>query len=870
MQNQNLKRLEAQDRSAAVKTLSYDVTLDVRDAEDPAVAWFPSESVITFEASPGGSTFLDFIGDSVQAVFLNGKKLPVDEVVEGSRIRLDGLRELNQVTVLARALYSRSGEGLHRYVDPADGKTYLYTQYEPADARRVFANFEQPDLKARYTFHVTAPAHWHVASNGAETARTPLASDARAARWDFAETLPLSTYITAVLAGPYFKAEDSWTGTDADGEPLVVPLALFCRASLAESFDTDTLFAQTKRGLDFFSELFDYPYPWGKYDQAFVPEYNLGAMENPGLVTFTEEYVFASKATQAQYEQRANTLLHEMAHMWFGDLVTMQWWDDLWLKESFADFMGTLGVDRASDFTTSWVNFANQRKAWAYVQDQLPTTHPVVADIPDLEAAKQNFDGITYAKGAAVLKQLVAYVGFDAFVEGARSYFKRHEFGNTTLADLLHELDAASGKELASWSEAWLETSGISTLRLEIQDDDGVITAAGIVQDAVDPVTGATALRPHRLRLGLYEPDAQGRLVRTEVLDLDVDGAETEVEALTGRARPALALLNDDDLSYAKIRLDDVSYETVTGQLDLLDDPMARALAWNAVWSATRDGQRPAEEYLRMAMRFAHTESTIGVLQSVLSNAVFAVNHYVPADGRDALRDELTRTAVARLQDAEPGSDAQLAWARCVMALSLHSGEALHLITGLLGGGRQVDGLVLDTKLRWAALQALAAHGRLDRPALDAELAREDNADARAGHALAVAARPTAEAKAEAWAACGPDTELSNRNFSATIAGFMTGSSRLLAPYVEPYFERLTSVWGSMSIGMASRLVLGFFPDAQDLAPGQAPAEHPVVVQCDQWLAAHEDAPRALRRLILEERDKLVRALKAQAAGSQV
>ncbi|MGO4453665.1 aminopeptidase N [Arthrobacter sp. RAF14] len=869
MQNQNLKLVEAQDRSAAVKTLSYDVTLDVRDAENPAAAWFPSESVITFEARPGGSTFLDFIGDSVQAVFLNGKKLPVDEVVDGSRIRLDGLRELNQVTVLARALYSRSGEGLHRYVDPVDGKTYLYTQYEPADARRVFANFEQPDLKARYTFHVTAPAHWHVASNGAETARTPLASDAQAARWDFDETLPMSTYITSVLAGPYFKAEDSWTGTDADGEPLVVPLALYCRESLAGSFDTEELFAQTKRGLDFFSELFDYPYPWGKYDQAFVPEYNLGAMENPGLVTFTEEYVFASKATQAQYEQRANTLLHEMAHMWFGDLVTMQWWNDLWLKESFADFMGTLGVDRASDFTTSWVNFANQRKAWAYVQDQLPTTHPIVADIPDLEAAKQNFDGITYAKGAAVLKQLVAYVGFDAFIEGARQYFRKHEFGNTTLADLLNELDAASGKQLADWSRAWLETSGISTLRLEIQDDDGVITAAGIVQDAVDPVTGATALRPHRLRLGLYEPDEKGRLVRAEVLDLDVDGAETEVHALAGRTRPALALLNDDDLSYAKIRLDDASYETVTEHLDLLDDPMARALSWNAVWSATRDGLRPAVEYLRMAMRFAHTEGTIGVLQSVLSNAVLAVNHYVPAADREQVRDELTVTAVERLQNAPAGSDEQLAWARCVMALSLNSTKALHLITGLLGGGRRVDGLTLDTKLRWAALQALAAHGRLDRTALDAELAREDNADARAGHALAVAARPTAEAKAEAWDACGPDTQLSNRNFSATIAGFMTGSARLLAPYEEPYFARLTEVWSSMSIGMASRLVLGFFPDAQDLVDGQAPAEHPTVVRCDAWLADHEDAPRALRRLILEERDKLVRSLKAQAAGSR-
>ncbi|MDP5225826.1 MULTISPECIES: aminopeptidase N [Arthrobacter] len=869
MQNHNLTRTEAQERSATIRTLSYDVTLDVRKAEDPAATWFPSRSVIDFEGTPGGSTFLDFIGESVESVALNGKELPVSEVVDGSRIRLSGLKEKNQVTVEARALYSRSGEGLHRFVDPADGKTYLYTQYEPADARRVFANFEQPDLKARYTFHVTAPEHWHVTSNGVQTSRTPLSGKDGAARWDFAETLPLSTYITAVLAGPYFRATDSWTGKDDAGNGLTVPLALYCRASLAGSFDTEELFAQTKRGLDFFSELFDYPYPWGKYDQAFVPEYNLGAMENPGLVTFTEEYVFASKATQAQYEQRANTLLHEMAHMWFGDLVTMQWWDDLWLKESFADFMGSLGVDQASDFSTSWVNFANQRKAWAYVQDQLPTTHPIVADIPDLEAAKQNFDGITYAKGAAVLKQLVAYVGFDAFIDGARRYFRKHEFGNTTLADLLNELDAASGKQLSGWSEQWLETSGISTLSLEIEDRDGEIASAGVVQRAKDPVTGQRVLRPHRLRLGLYEKGDDGEITWAKTLELDVTGAETEVPELAGRARPALALLNDEDLSYAKIRLDDVSYETVTGSLDKLKDPMARALAWNAVWSATRDGLRPAAEYVRMTMRFAHTEETIGVLQSVLSNATLAVNQYVPSSARDGLRDELLDTAVARLTKAAAGSDAQLAWARCVMALSLHSKRALKLLTGLLSGSRSFDGLTLDTKLRWAALEALAAHGRLDAPALDAELAHEDNADARAGHAMALAARPTAEAKAGAWAACGTDTTLSNRNLSATIAGFATGPARLTAPYEVRYFAGLTTVWSSLSIGMASRIVLGFFPGSQDLTAGQAPEAHPAVVRCDEWLAAHEEAPRALRRLILEERDKLVRALRAQAAGME-
>ena len=471
MSNQNLSRDEAAARAALITTHSYDVSLDVRQAADPNVAGYTSRSIISFSASePGATTFVDFIAGSVHSVFLNGKGLAVADVVDGSRIRLENLQPENQVTITGTALYSTSGEGMHRFVDPADGQCYLYTQYEPADARRVFANFEQPDLKAEFTFHVMAPSDWQVSSNGAEVLRTQLTSDPATSRWDFAPTKAMSTYITTVLAGPYFKAEDAWRGTLADGTVLDVPLALYCRASMAASFDTDALFRLTRNGLSFFNELFDFPYPWGKYEQAFVPEYNLGAMENPGLVTFTESYVFTSRAADSQYQARANTLLHEMAHMWFGDLVTMKWWDDLWLKESFADYMGTLGVDRTTDWDTAWVNFANNRKAWAYVQDQLPTTHPIVADIPDLEAAKQNFDGITYAKGASVLKQLVAYVGFEAFIAGSRQYFRDHAYGNTTLAELLAALSAASGRDLSEWARQWLQTSGISTLSSEITE----------------------------------------------------------------------------------------------------------------------------------------------------------------------------------------------------------------------------------------------------------------------------------------------------------------------------------------------------------------------------------------------------------------
>ena len=872
MSNQNLRRDEAAARSALITTHSYDVSLDVRQAADAKVAGYTSRSVITFSASePGTSTFLDFIGSSVHSVFLNGKGLPLEEVVDGSRIRLDDLQAENQVAVTGTALFSTSGEGMHRFFDPADGQCYLYTQYEPADARRVFANFEQPDLKAEFTFHVMAPSGWQVSSNGVETLRTQLTSDPATSRWDFAPTKPMSTYITTVLAGPYFKAEDAWHGTLADGTQLDVPLALYCRASMAPSFDAAELFRLTRNGLDFFNELFDYPYPWGKYEQAFVPEYNLGAMENPGLVTFTESYVFTSRAADSQYQGRANTLLHEMAHMWFGDLVTMRWWDDLWLKESFADYMGTLGVDRTTDWETAWVNFANNRKAWAYVQDQLPTTHPIVADIPDLEAAKQNFDGITYAKGASVLKQLVAYVGFDAFIAGSRQYFRDHAYGNTTLEDLLAALSAASGRDLATWAGQWLQTSGISTLSSEIEEHDGVLGTASLLQHAVDPITGRQEPRPHRLRIGLYNHDATGALVRTESVETDVDGERTLVGQLAGKARPALLLVNDEDLSYAKVRLDPHSEATVRSSLGTISDPMARALCWTALWDSARDAVTPAASYVEAVQRFGPAESGIGVLLNVLGNAGTAIERYVPADRRGAVRSGFLATAAAELEGAAPGSDQQLAWARTLAATSRFDAGRLELVRGLLDGSTVIEGLSVDAELRWNLWHALAAHGQAAPAELDAELARDNTASGKSGHATALAARPDPAVKDAAWDAAVHGTALSNQLLSATITGFNTAPAALLAGYVEPYFECLERVWAGRSIEIASRIVRGLYPAGQDLAQdsgqAQAPEEHPVIVRTDKWLAEHPDAARALRRIIIEQRSQLLRALTAQAAG---
>lgn len=867
MSNENLKRDEAAKRSALITTHSYDVSLDVRTAQDPEVTGYTSRSVINFSArEPGGSTFLDFISGDVHSVFLNGKGLSVADVVDGSRIRLDNLQAENQVTVTGTALYSTSGEGMHRFFDPADGKCYLYTQYEPADARRVFANFEQPDLKAEFTFHVMAPSDWQVASNGAEASRTQLTSDPATSRWDFAPTRRMSTYITTVLAGPYFKAEDHWSGTLEDGTALGIPLALYCRDSLAASFDTGHLFQLTKQGLGFFNNLFDYPYPWGKYEQAFVPEYNLGAMENPGLVTFTESYVFTSRAADSQYQGRANTLLHEMAHMWFGDLVTMQWWNDLWLKESFADYMGTLGVDRATDWDTAWVNFANSRKAWAYVQDQLPTTHPIVAEIPDLEAAKQNFDGITYAKGASVLKQLVAYVGFDAFIAGSRRYFRDHAYGNTTLADLLAALTEASGRDLAQWARQWLQTSGISTLTASIEENDGVLSEVALVQEAVDPTTGRQELRPHRLRIGFYDFDDNGALVRIDSVETDVASQRTIVAELAGKPRPPLLLVNDDDLSYVKVRLDARSEATAREALGALHDPMARALCWTALWDSARDGAAPAEHYVAAVQKFGPGETGIGVLLNVLGNAATAIDRYVPAQERAAVRHGFLDTTARELGAAKPGSDHQLAWARTLATTSRQATGRLELVRGILDGTAVIEGLAVDPELRWSLWHALAAHGQATKAELDAELARDTTASGRAGHATALAARPDAGVKAAAWDAAVNGKALSNQMLSATIAGFNTAPDGLLDPFVDPYFECLEGVWAERSIEIASRIIRGLYPSGQDL-DGNSPSTNSVIVRTDGWLAGHPDAPTALRRIIIEQRSHLHRALTAQAAG---
>ncbi|MFJ9709921.1 aminopeptidase N [Streptomyces sp. NPDC101234] len=854
MPGENLSRDEARERAALLSVDGYDVSLDVRSAVgegEGGPRTFRSVTTIRFRCSePGASSFADLIAPGVTAVTLNGKDLDPGEVFDGTRIALEGLAAENELVVDAQCAYSRTGEGLHRFVDPEDGEVYLYTQYEPADSRRVFANFEQPDLKAPFRFEVRAPEEWTVWSNGAGELTDGV--------WRFAETKPISTYITCVVAGPYHYVTDSYSRTFPDGTTLDIPLGAMCRKGLAPYFDADDVFLVTKQGLDFFHEHFDYPYPFGKYDQAFVPEYNLGAMENPGLVTFREEYIFRGKVTQASYEARANVILHEMAHMWFGDLVTMVWWDDLWLKESFADFMGTFANVGATRFQNAWTTFANRRKAWAYRADQLPSTHPITADIRDLQDAKLNFDGITYAKGASVLKQLVAYVGQDAFLEGARRYFKRNAYGNTRLGDLLSVLAETSGRDMSAWARKWLQTAGVNSLTPQVLlTADGRIAELAVVQEAaVIAPADHPELRPHRVAIGLYGRTAEGALERYARVEADVDGPRTVIAELAGAEAPELVLVNDDDLTYCKIRFDDTSLATLRDHLGALTDPLARALCWSALWNLTRDALLPARDFVGLVLRFAGRESDIGVLQMLQAWAESALVHYVAPAWRETAERLLSEGALRELRQAEPGSEHQLAWAR-FFASTASAGSDFQLLQELLAGTATFDGLDVDQELRWAFLEPLAAHGAADESALAAELARDDTASGKRHQVRCLAARPSAAVKAQAWAQVVESEALSNALVEATIAGFAQASQRdLLAPYAEKYFEVIARVWEDRSIQIGMDVVRGLYPSYQD-SPRTLEAT-------DAWLAAHAEAPPALRRLVLEARDDLARALRGQ------
>src|SRR3954451_5845482 len=796
----NLTRTDAAARAELLAVSGYDLQLDVTDgAGHPGEHTFRSTTTVEFTSrQAGAATFIDLVAETLHSATLNGVELDVSGYTEDGGLPLPDLAEQTALVVPADCRYSNSGEGLHRLEDPEDGQVYLYSQFEPADAKRMFACFDQPDLKATFTVHVVAPFDWQVVSNTGD--RTIEAGPAGSQLVHFTPTKRISTYLVALIAGPYAKVTDSHEG---------IPLGLYCRASLAKFLDADELFRVTKQGFDFYHRVFDYPYPFDKYDQLFVPEFNAGAMENAGAVTFLEDYVFRSKATRATYERRAETILHELGHMWFGDLVTMRWWDDLWLNESFATYISTLCQAEATEYTTAWTTFANTEKAWAYAQDQLPSTHPIAADIPDVAAVEVNFDGITYAKGASVLKQLVAYVGRDEFLAGVRRYFRKHEFGNTTLADLLSPLSETSGRDLSEWVEQWLKTSQVNTLRPVFDlTSDGRYSRFAIEQTAVPehPV-----LRNHRLAVGLYSEGPDG-LTRNSRVELDVAGARTEVPELVGHPVADLVLVNDDDLTYAKLRLDERSLGTLRTRIGAMPDPLARALCWSAAWDMTRDAELPAREWVQLVLAGVDAESEISVVQALLARVQTALTSYTDPSWAPTGWTALADHAMSAMEAAPPGSDMQLQWSRTLPSAA-RTEEHAAVLRGLLDRSRPVEGLVVDADARWALLSGLVAIGAAGDAEIDAEEARDATATGIRRAATARALRPTAESKEETWRKAFHDDEIPNAVHEAVLLGFWHPAQReLTAPYVERYFAEIRPLWDRRPGEIAKNAVQYLFP----------------------------------------------------------
>jgi aminopeptidase N len=846
----NLTQVEAAERARLLDVTSYDITLDLTDgAGGPGERTFRSTTRVEFRcAEPGASTFIEVAAERIRSATLNGAPLDTSDWAPERGLTLPGLAAENVLVVDADFLYSTSGQGLHRSVDPVDKEVYLYSQFETADAQRVYACFDQPDLKSVYTWHVLAPGHWRVISNMPVAAVEPGPVEGTQVT-HFAQSVRMSTYITALCAGPYHEVREVHDGID---------LGVFCRASMAQYLDADDILLITRQGFDFFHREFGVRYPLPKYDQVFVPEFNAGAMENFGCIVHAEQhYIFRSQVTDFEYEQRANTILHEMAHMWFGDLVTMRWWDDLWLNESFAEWASHWCNSNATRFTDAWTTFLSLRKVWGYRQDQLSSTHPVYCEMPDVEAVEVNFDGITYAKGASVIKQLVAYVGLDAFLAGLRAYFERHAWGNATFDDLLSALETASGRELREFAAQWLETAQVNTLRPAVSiGADGRYESVAVLQEA--PADYPT-LRTHRIGIGLYDLTGDGKLVRRDRIEIDVSGERTEVPALVGVPAPDVLLLNDDDLTYAKLRLDERSMETVVRHIAGFADPLARGLCWSAAWDMVRDAELAGRDYVALVLAGLPAETDINLVTAALRHVPTVLSFYVDPAWAPGGWQALAETALAAVRAAEPGSGFQLAWARAYASAARGDAD-LALLRAWLDGREVPPGLTIDTELRWLLLQALVANGAAGPDEIEAELDRDRTAGGERQAAVARALVPTPESKAETWRRLVTDHELPNWLARAMLQGFQHPAQvELTAPYAARYFEVVADVWAHRDSEPAQEFAMLAYPSFQ--------VSEQTVAATDAWLA-QPDHPAPLRRLVAEGKDGVVRALRARAKDS--
>ena len=899
----NLTRIEAQDRADLLEVHHYDIALDLTTAPIGSAQEAPTFSSVTkikLTAREDGETFLDLRDADVHSVLIDGTDATeAAQYSSESGIELNLAKGEHTVVVTAECRYTNNGQGIHRFQDPADNETYLYSQFETADAKRVFACFDQPDLKATYSMHVTAPKGWTVVSNSAaQVSEASGAADASegAQLFEFSVDVPLSTYLVAFCAGPWYEVTDSWTGTIAphpetpaehqpDGE-LTIPLGLYCRQSIAEHLDADVLFKETKEGFDFYAKHFGEPYPFGKYDQIFCPEYNMGAMENAGCVTIRDEYVFRSSTTGYLYERRNDTILHEMAHMWFGDLVTMKWWDDLWLNESFATWSAAAAQVEVSDFSHAWTTFANVEKAWAYQQDQLPSTHPIAADAKDIDTVEQNFDGITYAKGASTLKQLAAYVGQEAFLAGARLHFARHRFANATFADLLDSLSEASGRDLSQWAEQWLSTTGITTLSPKFNVSAGRYTAFNIDQDGAAP--GAGELRDHRVAVGIYKLAGEGeeqKLSRINRVELDLSGERTEVPELVDTEAGDVVLVNDDDLTYSLLRLDEHSLNTVIDHIGDFEESMPRTLCWSATWQMVRAGQMRARDFANLVLRGANGEDKVSVLERVIAQAVTAVGRYADPQWAKSTGWALLADGLAELATAETDSGRTLIYVNALSTIPAGyaaeaDSKAAQVMKAILADDLTsvgISSLTVDTDLRWRALKSLVAAGFAAGPEI-AQLEADDHS--ALGEQAAIAARasfPTLENKTRVWVeATLGETAPSNLALRHMMAGLTAPGagqvlsqplddatrSRLAAPaeiatFTDYFFSVAAGWWKKFSSETAVNLLEGFYPswDVSEEAIAAADA-----------LLGDASVPDSVKRVVGEQQFLVKLALRAREA----
>ncbi|MEI8066900.1 MAG: aminopeptidase N [Actinomycetes bacterium] len=842
MPGSNITRVEAIERSSHLEVLGYEVTIDTTVGDEV----FGVSSIARFTCNePGYSTFIDAVAKKIISATLNGNAVDLSSY-DGHSIFLHDLAEENELVVEMEGIYSKSGEGLQRSVDPVDGQVYLYTQAAPAFAQLIFPCFDQPNLKAPFTLTVISSDNWEVLSNSPLQDRIALA-DAKA-KWEFSPTPRISSYIYALIAGPYHHVHDEYVGKKR------VPLGIYVRKSLAAHLDAENIFKATKDGFAFYENVFDLAYPFEKYDQIAVVDYNWGAMENPGAVTFKEDrFVFRSKVTERLYAWRTSTILHEMAHMWFGDMVTMEWWDDIWLNESFAEFISYLALAESTPFTNSWVSFNIDIKNWGYRQDQLSTTHSVATDAPDVETASTNFDGISYAKGASILKQLFAYVGRDNFIAAIQAYFAKHAWGNTSLNDLLVELEAASGQSLTEWAATWLQTSGVNTLRPALVISNGVYSSVKVLQEAPSIPANSQELRPHRLGIGLYDLE-NGSLQLRKRVEQVISGSSTEILGLAGEKVADLLLINDGDLAFAKIRFDEDSISTLKNHLAGIEDPLAKVLCWSAAWSMVRDAELSASDWIKMTLDALLVERDMDVIFIIVSQLAMAIENYAHPSHRQQLRTQVADAMEKALDQSPAGSDLQLQFAKSFASFA-DSSTQQDRIRSILQGS--LVGLELDANLRWALVNALVEQGLATRQDVDAELEQDKTLDGQLNHAECLAAFPSSEAKGAAWAQLlGDDLSISFR--AANLRGFQRAAHReLLTEYVDKFFDCLLTYWNEKSYEVANQFVTAAFPKFCNTQE--------TLDKANAWLSANKEAPAGLLRFVTEGKDALVRDLSAQA-----